>query len=86
MNCFIAGAVEIPGTALCYFLLRRIGSRMAYVTMTTIATAFLLATPMLDACKKVITTNFFNIRTQLLLAGKIDRFNIITLWSMAPEV
>ena len=50
-NCFLAGAVEIPGTALCYFLMRKIGGRMAYIVMTTAATLFLLATPMLDSRK-----------------------------------
>lgn len=47
-NCFWAGAVEIPGTALCYFLMRKIGGRIAYVGMTAISTVFFLAVPLLE--------------------------------------
>ena len=48
MNCFVAGVVEIPGTVMCYVLLRKIGGRMTYVYMTAVATLFLIATPFLN--------------------------------------
>ena len=51
MNAFIAGVVEIPGTVLCYVLLRKIGGRLTYVIMTAIATLFLIATPILNGSK-----------------------------------
>jgi len=55
-NCFWAGAVEIPGTILCYFLLRKIGGRIAYVFMTCVATVLFLLVPFLEPVMEALST------------------------------
>ena len=65
-NCFWAGAVEIPGTILCYILLRKIGGRIAYVFMTCVATVMFLIVPFLEP-GQYIQNDPFNLHRSLRL-------------------
>ena len=51
INCFLSGAVEIPGTLLCFMLVRRIGGRITYIVMMSLATIFLITSPLIQTCK-----------------------------------
>jgi len=48
-NCFVSGAVEIPGFLMCVFLLDRIGGRLSYIFFTSTAAVLLLGTASLTS-------------------------------------
>ncbi|CAK8697549.1 unnamed protein product [Clavelina lepadiformis] len=67
LTCFIAGAVDFPGDLLCFFLIKKIGGRLSFVTMAGVCSVCLLMTPILSSAKWVAVT--ISMIGKLFIAG-----------------
>ena len=54
MNCFYSGLVDIPGTVLTVYLLRKVGGRICFTIFMVSSSVFIICTAIFDPSKHQI--------------------------------
>uniref|UniRef100_H2Z721 Major facilitator superfamily (MFS) profile domain-containing protein n=1 Tax=Ciona savignyi TaxID=51511 RepID=H2Z721_CIOSA len=69
LNCFLAALVELPGSFICYFLIRKFGSRIAFAIPLSTTGLLLIGTPLLRHVSETASITFAVLGKLFIMSG-----------------